>query len=199
MEAKNLPHGRTLTTTHFLIEDISVDKCAKNLNGFFLRSLPVCQKMVNFQGISRNFKMSTFWEMKSLEQFDQGGWFYFYVYRFLHRFQKYNNYYCVTCKFSWIKCQTCFHIQCKLQFFNIQSVTFQTSPLQEKVWQKWLSQALWQSHVLPQTLGWLVQHQKRYAYVEWNFQPPSFSITTKFLARQLETVFVVLYVKFLVF
>ena len=34
--------------------------------------------------------------------------------------KKYNNYYCVTCKFSWIVCQTCFHIQFVLQFFNIQ-------------------------------------------------------------------------------
>jgi len=85
-----------------------------------LRGLPVRQKMVNFEGISQNFEMTTFWELISLEQFDQGGWFYFYLYSFLHRFQKYNNYYCVTCKFSWIKCQTCLHIQFVSQFFNIQ-------------------------------------------------------------------------------
>src|SRR6218665_1298593 len=42
------------------------------------------------------------------------------MYSFLHRFQKYNNYYCVTCKFSSIKCQSCLHIQFVSQFFNIQ-------------------------------------------------------------------------------
>jgi len=38
----------------------------------------------------------------------------------LHRFQKCNDYYCETCKFSWIKCQKCLHIQFVSQFSHIQ-------------------------------------------------------------------------------
>jgi len=72
------------------------------------------------EGILRNLTKATFWEFISLEQFDQGGWFYFYLYSFLDRFQKYNNYYSVTCKFSSIKWQTCLHLQFVSQFFNIQ-------------------------------------------------------------------------------
>ena len=88
----NIPkkgHTNLILLLHFLIEDISVDKCSKNLNGIFcFKEFTSVPKMINFEGISRNFEMSTFWEMISLEQFDQGGWFYFYLYSFLHRFQK---------------------------------------------------------------------------------------------------------------
>src|SRR6218665_359883 len=45
VKEKNIPkkgHKNIILLLHFLIEDISIDKCSKNLNGIFvLRSLPV--------------------------------------------------------------------------------------------------------------------------------------------------------------
>lgn len=72
------------------------------------------------EDMSRNFARSTFWDLISLEWFGQIRWINLYLYSFLHRFHKYNNYYCMSYNFSWIKCQSCLHIHFIPTFFNNQ-------------------------------------------------------------------------------